>query len=217
MAEKKKPTTKKESAPKKITAKVRKEVIAQEQDKLEVAAKKIALKTMTEMQLATQVELTDLQKQAAKLLAQGFTHEETASKIGLTQQEVVAWMALPSFVREVNEKTIKEGASDKNERVRSAKRIHDEILNAILKKAADDKFEDLPLSVLHDMFLKISGRIDTLVDKKEEQTKKDLTVLILGHVQQQNGKQYNQLDDFLNDPEFKFDTIDVDAEEVNDS
>lgn len=220
MTEKKKTTKKpaaKKPAEKKVTASDRKKILQEEAGKLEKAAQKVALKAMAEMQLATQVELTPVQKEAAHQLSSGYNFDEVAEELGLKRQEIVAWMAQPAFAREVNERTVKHGASDKNERIRVSKRIHDEVFGALLERIQNEDLKNMPIASLNDILLKWSARMDSLVDKKEETTKKDLTVLILGHVQEKNqGKNYNNIDDFLNDPEFKYATaIDVEAEEVS--
>lgn len=216
MAEEKKSTRgRKKKDPTAVDKKTRKQIVSEEINKIEKVAEKIALKTMTEMQLATQAPLSDDQKEGAKLIASGYDYDEVASRLGKKRQEVVAWMGQPSFTRVVNELTIKEGLSDKNERIRKTKRIAEELTNAMLEKLANGDAGDMPLSTLSKLAMEWSGRIDNLVDKKEETSKKDLTVLILNHVQSTNGKKYDKLDDFLSDDEFAFPTIDVQADTIN--
>jgi hypothetical protein len=201
----------------KIDKKTRKKIVGEEIQKVEKAAQRAALKAMTELQLATQSNLSDEQKKAAKLIGSGYTFDETSTQLGKKRQEVVAWMAQPAFARLVNEVTIKEGSADKNERVRTSKRIVDELTSAMILKIADGSLENMPIGVLSDLLQKWSTRLDSLVDKKEEISgNKDLTVLILNHVQSQNGKKYDKLDDFLTDEQFSYPILDVEAEEVND-
>ena len=213
MAEKKKKLTKKEEAA------LKKQVLAENADKIEKMAQKAALQAMTEVQLATQVELTEEQKDAAKLLATGYSVIEVADKTGIKRQEISAWLGLPSFVRAMNEATIKEGASDKNERIRNARRIYDEVYAAMMQRITSGDLSKMPIAVLDKMLLTWAARMDALVDKKDDKdaTRKDLTVLILGHVQDKNGKKYDKIDDFLNDEEFKYPTIDTYAEVVDES
>ena len=124
-------------------------------------------------------------------------------------------MGLPSFIRLVNELTVKEGFTDKNERIRSAKRIAEELNSKLLEKIVNGELDAMPASTLSKLAMEWAARVDGLVDKKEETGKKDLTVLILNHVQSTNGKKYDKLDDFLSDEDFAFPTIDVQADTVN--
>jgi hypothetical protein len=200
---------------KKQEAELKKKILAEEKDKLENAAKKIALKTMTEMQLATQVELSEEQKTAAKMRGEGKTYDEIANSLGKKRQEVIAWASQPSFSRAVNEATLKEGLSDKNERVRKAKRIAESINDAILTKIENGDLDNVSMSTLSQLALQWSQRVDALVDKKDEGIdKKDLTVLILNHVQESSSKKYNSLDDFLTDPQFMYPTIDTEVIDI---
>lgn len=216
MADNQKP--KRQSKPKEVTVdkKTKKKILEEQRDKLEKVAEKIALKTMTEMQLATQAPLSDEQKRAVKLIASGKTYDEVAFLLGKRTQEVTAWMGQPSFSMAVNEATIKEGMSDKNERIRKAKRIAESLSDKMIEKIENGELDNVPVSMLSQLAKQWAERVDTLVDKKEEVGQRDLTVLILNHVQGSKGKKFDSLDDFLSDKEDRFPTIDTVASEVED-
>lgn len=199
--------------PQKIDEKLRKQIMKEEKEKLTKQAEKIALKKVTEIQLATQAPISEQQKDAVKLLGNGFSQEETAEKLGIECKAIEAWMQQSNFTMALNENTIKQGSSDRNERIRQAKRIVQSINDTIAEKITNDELKNLNMSTLNKMLLDWSNRLDTLVDQKQDVGKQDLTVLILNHVQKNNAKNYDKVEDFLNDKEFSYPTLDVvDAE-----
>jgi transcriptional regulator with XRE-family HTH domain len=206
-----KKTKKEEILEEVVSPEARKKILAEESAKLEKVAQKAALKAMTEVQLLDQKELTADQKEAADLLGQGISYQEVAERLGKKKQEVVAWMALPSFVREKTERTLKHGSSDKTERVSIAKRIHDEMWRQMLNRIEAGDLDNMTFSQLEKFYLTYAQRIDTLIDKDESKNapQSGLAVLILKHVQSSSGKQYDKLEDFLGDEEYKYPTIDV--------
>jgi hypothetical protein len=63
------------------------------------------------------------------------------------------------------------------------------------------------------MILEHNKEMSELVDNKVDNTKKDISILIVNHYKNQ-GKQYSDIDDLLNDPEFNFPVIDADFEDA---
>jgi hypothetical protein len=216
MAENNKKRPKKDEKEVNIDAKTRKKIIEEEKNKLKKEAEKLALQIQAKAQLETQAQLSPEQKDAALLIASGYTQKEVSDRLMVNLSTIEEWLKLPHFARALNEYTIKEGVSDKNDRIRKQKRVVEEMYNALMKKIANSDLDGLSLSTLNDMLLKHSDRLDKLVDKKEEDVgKRDLTVLILNHAKETSGKQYKNFEEFLEDDDFRFPTIDVQAEEVN--
>jgi hypothetical protein len=221
MTEKKKKDTKKETKAVEVSEKIRKQVIKESKEKLKKEAEKIALQLKTEMELETQIELTDIQEEAALLISCGFSYEETATKTGVALREIKGWMKLPHFVRRMNELTVKEGTSEKNERIRKQKRIVDELYDVFLDRK--DELKKVGIKDLMEIMLKQGDRLDKLVDKNEEKTQNNsFTMLILNHGKTTSGRDYKDIEEFFNDEEYSYptlnsdDIIDVSAEEVKD-
>lgn len=197
-----------------IDDKLRKKIINEEKDKLHKEADKLALKLKTTLDLETQVKLTDEQNNAAIMLASGYSFKEVADSLGVPLTTIEGWMKDGAFARQMNEYSIKEGVSDKNDRIRKTKRIVEEMHNALLTKILNGDLKKMSAKELNEMLLKQTERLDKLLDKKDDIANKDLTVLILNYGKEKSAKDYSSLEEMLDDEEYKYPTLDVDAEEV---
>lgn len=203
---------------KKITKKeqkeLEKELLKKSQDKLEKKAASIVKRKMTELQLAEQVQLSEDQKIAVKFLADGLGTKKTAEKLNKSEEEINQWMKVPAFLRAVNEATLKDGISDRSERIRRIKRILNAVDEEIFEKIENDDLSNMRISDLSRLRTELINKLDFYVDKKEDIATRDLTVLLINHVQEKNGKEYKEFNDLLNDPDFQFPTIETEFKEI---
>jgi len=233
MAEKGKKTTKKKEISEKIAKKetkkdvskktnisksdmdqLKKDIIKEKTQQLTKLANDVAERAMMELQLQTQVQLSDKQKEAVKLLGAGYSNSETANKLGVCYETIMDWHKIVPFMAAVTDATHREGLSDRGNRIKASKRIAQSITDAMIDKIVNGDLDGMRIQELSELALKWSTRLDALVDKKEDINNKDLTVLILNHVQENSKKKYNKIEDFLEDDAFKYPVIDIDSEDV---
>jgi hypothetical protein len=207
--------SKKDSAT--VDKKIKKQIIQEAKADLEKAAEKEAKKLLAMTKLETQIELSDIEKDAARYRALGFTIEEVSEKTGLSLTAIADLHKLPHWVSAMQEMTLKEGFSDRAERVRGANRLFTSLQETLVKKVAEGKLDDLSVAQLMDMLLKMGTRLDSLADKKEDGTgKRDITVLILNHQKENSGKDYKNLKEMFKEDMEMFPVIDGDYEVVED-
>lgn len=197
---------------KNIDENVRKKIIEDKKEEMSVSAEKIAKEMAARMDLEITQELSDIQKEAALLYASGFGIAEVSEKLHILNTTFEQWLKIPAFAKQVNEYIYSDGLVNKGERIRVAKRRLQKLNDAFFDKL--DDIDQLSVTTISKMILEHNRELAELVDKKEEGTNKnDISILIVNHYKSQ-GKQYNEIDDLLNDPEFKFPVIDVEAEDV---
>lgn len=197
---------------KNIDDNVRKKIIEEKKEEMSVSAEKIAKEMAARMDLEITQELSDIQQEAALLYASGFSIAEIAEKCFILNTTFEKWLKLPAFAKQINEYIYSDGLVDKGERVRVAKRRLQKLNDAFFDKL--DDIDQLSVTTISKMILEHNKELSELVDKKEEGTNKnDISILIVNHYKNQ-GKQYNAIDDLLNDPEFKFPVIDIEADDA---
>lgn len=197
---------------KNIDDNIRKKIIEEKKEEMSVSAEKIAKEMAARMDLEITQQLTDVQKEAALLYASGFGISEVSEKLGIMNTTFEQWLKAPSFAKQINEYIYSEGLVDKGERVRVAKRRLQKLNDAFFEKL--DDIDQLSVTTISKMILEHNRELSELVDKKEEGVNKnDISILIVNHYKNQ-GKQYSEIDDLLNDPEFKFPIIDIEAEDA---
>lgn len=177
-------------------------------------AMKIAKKLAAKNQLQLQEILTDTQKRAAKLLGEGFTIEEVSKKCSVTEHTINSWMEKPSFLVVLNETTKKVGFSDKDFRIRFAKRMMSEISQKMIEKI--DTLDEMGFEKLQRLFLEMSASIQRDTEEKVLNVGGDLSVLIVNHFKSK-GHEAESLEDVFNKDSQKFptfDTIDAEFEEL---
>lgn len=177
-------------------------------------AMKIAKKLAAKNQLQLQEILTDTQKRAAKLLGEGFTIEEVSKKCSVTEHTINSWMEKPSFLVVLNETTKKVGFSDKDFRIRFAKRMMSEISQKMIEKI--DTLDEMGFEKLQRLFLEMSASIQKDTEEKVLNVGGDLSVLIVNHFKSK-GHEAESLEDVFNKDSQKFptfDTIDAEFEEL---
>jgi hypothetical protein len=177
-------------------------------------AMKIAKKLAAKNQLQLQEILTDTQKRAAKLLGEGFTIEEVSKKCSVTEHTINSWMEKPSFLVVLNETTKKVGFSDKDFRIRFAKRMMSEISQKMIEKI--DTLDEMGFEKLQRLFLEMSASIQKDTEEKVLSVGGDLSVLIVNHFKSK-GHEAESLEDVFNKDSQKFptfDTIDAEFEEL---
>lgn len=190
-----------------IDENVRKKIIEDKKDEMVVSAEKIAREMVARMELEVSSPLNEIQREAALLYASGFSIDEISSRLNIMNVTFEQWLKIPAFSKQINEYIYSNGLVDKTERIRLAQRR----LKA-LNDAFFDKIEDvnqLSITTLSKMIIEHNKEIADLVDNKVDNTKKDISILIVNHYKNQ-GKQYSDIDDLLNDPEFNFPIIDAD-------
>jgi hypothetical protein len=185
---------------------VRKKIIEEKKDELAVTAENIAREMAARMDLEITGPLTQLQNEAALLYANGHNIEEVSNKLGIMNVTFEGWLKVPAFAKKINEYIYSEGLVDKAERVRVAKRRLKKLNDAFFEKI--DDIDQLSVTTLSKMILEHNRELSELVDTKVDNTKKDISILIVNHYKSQ-GKQYSDIDDLLNDPEFNFPVIDA--------
>jgi hypothetical protein len=163
------------------------------------------------MDLEISATLSDEQKEAALLYASGFSIDEIASRLNIMNVTFEKWLKVPAFSKQINEYIYSNGLVDKTERVRLAQRRLKALNDAFFDKI--DDINNLNITTLSKMILEHNKEISELVDNKVDNTKKDISILIVNHYKNQ-GKQYSDIDDLLNDPEFNFPVIDADFEDA---
>lgn len=194
-----------------IDENVRKKIINDKKEEMAVSAEKIAREMAARMDLEISAVLTDQQKEAALLYASGFSIDEIATKLNIMNIEFEKWLKVPAFSKQINEYIYSNGLVDKTERVRLAQRRLKALNDAFFDKIED--VNNLSITTLSKMILEHNKEISELVDNKVDNTKKDISILIVNHYKNQ-GKQYSDIDDLLNDPEFNFPVIDADFEDA---
>lgn len=194
-----------------IDENVRKKIINDKKDELAVSAEKIAREMAARMDLEISATLSDEQKEAALLYASGFSIDEIATKLNIMNITFENWLKIPAFSKQINEYIYSNGLVDKTERVRLAQRRLKALNDAFFDKI--DDINNLSITTLSKMILEHNKEISDLVDNKVDNTKKDISILIVNHYKSQ-GKQYSGIDDLLNDPEFNFPVIDADFEDA---
>lgn len=191
---------------------VRKKIIEEKKGELAVAAEDIAKEMAARMDLQISGVLTDTQKEAAFLYASGLSIDEVTTKLGLMNITFEKWLKIPAFSKQINEYIYSEGLVDKGERVRVAKRRLKKLNDAFFDKI--DDIDQLSITTLSKMILEHNKELSDLVDKKEDGVgKQDISILIVNHYKSQ-GKQYDGIDDLLNDPDFAFPVIDIEPEDA---
>lgn len=193
---------------------IRRKIINEEKDKLKTEANKLALQLQTKLDLETQDKLTDEQKNAAIMLASGYSFKEVADSMMVPLMTIEGWMKDGSFARQVNEYSVKEGVSDKNDRIRKTKRIVEEMHNALLTKILKGDLKNVSIKEINEMLLKQTERLDKLLDKKDDLATKDLTVLILDYSKNKTGKQFSSIEELFDDPDERYPTIDSETGEI---
>jgi hypothetical protein len=197
---------------KNIDDNVRKKIIEDKKEEMSVSAEKIAKEMAARMDLEITQQLSDIQKEAALLYASGFSIAEVSDKLCVLNTTFEQWLKVPAFAKQINEYIYNDGLVDKGERVRVAKRRLQKLNDAFFDKL--DDIDQLSVTTISKMILEHNRELSELVDKKEEGVNKnDISILIVNHYKNQ-GKQYNEIDDLLNDPEFKFPIIDIEAEDA---
>jgi hypothetical protein len=197
---------------KNIDDNVRKKIIEEKKEEMSISAEKIAKEMAARMDLEITQQLSDIQKEAALLYASGFNIVEISDKLGIMNTTFEQWLKVPAFSKQINEYIYSEGLVDRGERVRVAKRRLQKLNDAFFDKL--DDIDQLSVTTISKMILDHNRELSELVDKKEEGTnKQDISILIVNHYKNQ-GKEYSEIDDLLNDPEFKFPVIDIEAEDV---
>lgn len=191
---------------------IRKKIIEEKKEEMSISAEKIAKEMAARMDLEITQQLTEVQKESALLYASGFSIAEISEKLGIMNTTFEQWLKVPAFAKQVNEYIYSEGLVDKGERVRVAKRRLQKLNDAFFEKL--DDIDQLSVTTISKMILEHNKELSELVDKKEEGiNKNDISILIVNHYKNQ-GKQYNEIDDLLNDPEFAFPVIDIEAEDA---
>jgi transcriptional regulator with XRE-family HTH domain len=175
---------------------------------------KIANRTVTALEVQAQKELNQKQLDAIQLLSMGYTKREVANKVEVSEKELDKWYKIPNFVRELNGLTLREGLSDKHERIRQAKRIADELSNKMIEKLTSDEIDNLSIPTLSKLANEWASRLDSLVDEKEDKTVKDFTLMILSYVKESSGKHYDNFDEFIDEASNKYPVIDAEFEEI---
>lgn len=197
---------------KNIDDNVRKKIIEEKKEEMSISAEKIAKEMAARIDLEITQNLSDIQKEAALLYASGFSIAEVAEKVGIMNVTFEQWLKVPAFAKQINEYIYSDGLVDKSERVRVAKRRLQKLNDAFFDKL--DDIDQLSVTTISKMILEHNKELSELVDKKEEGiNKNDISILIVNHYKNQ-GKQYNEIDDLLNDPEFAFPVIDIEAEDA---
>ena len=194
-----------------IDENVRKKIINDKKEELAISAEKIAREMAARMDLEISSALSDEQKEAALLYASGFSIDEIAAKLNIMNITFEKWLKVPAFSKQINEYIYSNGLVDKTERVRLAQRRLKALNDAFFDKI--DDINNLSITTLSKMILEHNKEISELVDNKVDNTKKDISILIVNHYKNQ-GKQYSDIDDLLNDPEFNFPVIDADFEDA---
>lgn len=198
-----------------VSKEVEKAILEKHKAKLEEHVKKLTLKYQTEQQLQTQAALSEDQKSAIHLLSEGYTTDETARKVGVTEDAIFAWLAQSNFARAMQEATVKGGLSDRGNRIRTTKRIAQKINDKLAEKLDEDDYLDsISPQMLSQLALIWQQRMDVLIDKNEDKNVNDLAQLIVTYMRSVGGKSHATLEDFLNDDEYKYPTVDAEAVEV---
>jgi hypothetical protein len=194
-----------------IDENVRKKIINDKKEELAISAEKIAREMAARMDLEISATLSDEQKEAALLYASGFSIDEIASRLNIMNVTFEKWLKIPAFSKQINEYIYSNGLVDKTERIRLAQRRLKALNDAFFDKI--DDINNLNITTLSKMILEHNKEISELVDNKVDNTKNDISILIVNHYKNQ-GKQYSDIDDLLNDPEFNFPVIDADFEDA---
>lgn len=191
---------------------VRKKIIEEKKEEMSISAEKIAKEMAARMDLEITQDLSDIQKEAALLYASGYSIMEVSDKVHIMNTTFEQWLKIPAFAKQINEYIYSEGLVDKTERIRVAKRRLQKLNDSFFDKLED--IDQLSVTTISKMILDHNKELSDLVDKKEEgSNKQDISILIVNHYKNQ-GKQYNEIDDLLNDPEFRFPVIDIEAEDA---
>lgn len=190
---------------------VRKKIINDKKEELVVSAEKIAREMAARMDLEISATLSDEQKEAALLYASGFSIDDISTKLNILNITFEKWLKIPAFSKQINEYIYSNGLVDKTERIRLAQRRLKALNDAFFDKI--DDINNLSITTLSKMILEHNREMSELVDNKVDNTKKDISILIVNHYKNQ-GKQYSDIDDLLNDPEFNFPVIDADFEDA---
>jgi hypothetical protein len=197
---------------KNIDENVRKKIVEEKKEEMSITAEKIAKEMAARMDLEITQELSDIQKEAALLYASGYSIMEVSDKLHIMNTTFEQWLKVPAFSKQINEYIYSDGLVDKSERVRVAKRRLQKLNDAFFDKL--DEVDQLSVTTISKMIIEHNRELSELVDKKEDgNNKQDISILIVNHYKNQ-GKQYNEIDDLLNDPEFKFPVIDIEAEDA---
>jgi len=201
-----------EQKAKNVEENVRKKIIEEKKEEMSVTAEKIAKEMAARMDLEITQELSDIQKEAALLYASGYSIAEVSDKVHIMNTTFEQWLKIPAFSKQINEYIYSDGLVNKSERVRAAKRRLQKLNDAFFDKL--DDIDQLSVTTISKMIIEHNRELSELVDKKEDgDNKQDISILIVNHYKNQ-GKQYNEIDDLLNDPEFKFPVIDIEAEDA---
>jgi hypothetical protein len=191
---------------------VRKKIIEDKKEEMSISAEKIAKEMAARMDLEITQELSDIQKEAALLYASGYSIMEVSDKLHIMNTTFEQWLKVPAFSKQINEYIYSDGLVDKSERVRVAKRRLQKLNDAFFDKLED--IDQLSVTTISKMIIEHNRELSELVDKKEDgNNKQDISILIVNHYKNQ-GKQYNEIEDLLSDPEFIFPVIDIEAEDA---
>jgi len=197
---------------KNIDENVRKKIVEEKKEEMSITAEKIAKEMAARMDLEITQELSDIQKEAALLYASGYSIMEVSDKLHIMNTTFEQWLKVPAFSKQINEYIYSDGLVDKSERVRVAKRRLQKLNDAFFDKLED--IDQLSVTTISKMIIEHNRELSELVDKKEDgNNKQDISILIVNHYKNQ-GKQYNEIEDLLSDPEFIFPVIDIEAEDA---
>jgi len=193
-----------------------KKILEDKKEEMSVAALDIAREMASRMDLEITKDLTDQQNEAALLYASGFSIVEVAEKIGTSNTQIEKWMKLPHFMKAVNGYTFSEGLVVKNNRIRIESRFLENIKDSILAKIENNELDGMSLATLFKLWQDLNVGFSAKVDKAEDtKDASSVQIMIVNHFKSQ-GKEYDTLDQFLQDPTFDFrkKTIDIESEEV---
>jgi len=194
-----------------IDEEVRQKIIEDKKEEMVLSAEKIAREMVAKMNLEINEPLDEQQKEAALLYASGFSIDEVCKKLSIMNVTFEEWLKIPAFSKHINESIYSYGLVDKTERIRLAQRRLKALNDAFFDKI--DDIGTLSITTLSKMIMEHNREIAELVDNKVDNSSKDISILIVNHYKSQ-GKQYSDIDDLLNDPEFNFPVIDADFKDA---
>lgn len=192
-------------------------IIDDKKGELIAEADKIAKELVAKVDIQIDSDsLSELEKLAARLFASGKSIQQVTDTIGISIPEFEKWLKKPAFFKSINEYLFSETIVNKNERTRIEGGFLDEITKAIHAKIENQELDSMTLTTLFKLYQDTSRLIAEKVDKKEEESgNKDISVMIVNYFKNEKNKEYDNLDAFLNDPSFKFNSIiDIEGEEI---
>lgn len=195
-----------------------KQVLEEKKEEMSIEASKIAKEMAARMDLAIDTDvLTDKQKSVALKFGSGYSVDKVCEEFDITPNEFKEWLKIPAFAKSVNESIYNDGMSVKGERIRSEKKFLEAIRDELFERIENNDLKNLNTTTLFKLWQDLNpGFSDKVDEKAEDKSGKDVSVLIVNYFKDQKGKQYDSLDQFLNDPSFNYKNriIDIDSEEV---